>query len=119
MVTLYAEADFSYPVGRRLRQLGHDMRTAPGRLSLRRVERAYVDHMGGAVAQRKEGALCSTRWSQPMTIWTSTTRQPISGNSGCRPDTGTLAPRWWSGPRAACGCGKESPGASPAAGVAG
>src|SRR4029453_4584095 len=29
MPTLYAQADFSYPVGRRLRQLGHDMLTAP------------------------------------------------------------------------------------------
>ena len=38
MVTLYAQADFSYPVGRRLRQLSHDMLTAPGRLSLREVE---------------------------------------------------------------------------------
>ena len=29
MATLYAEADFSYPVGRRLRQFGHDILTAP------------------------------------------------------------------------------------------
>jgi hypothetical protein len=28
LVTLYAQADFSYPVGRRLRQLGHDLLTA-------------------------------------------------------------------------------------------
>src|SRR6516225_2973860 len=26
--------------------------------------------------------ICSTRWSQPMTLWTSTTRQPISCNRG-------------------------------------
>ena len=88
MVTLYAEADFRYPGGRRLRQRGHAIRTAPGRLSLWSVARAYVDHMGGLTSRRtpcapdgvQEGAQANSAipLSRRSKRWVSDVSTPIA-----------------------------------------